>query len=130
MVERYTKVIVSTRVRLYKNLKTKSSVSLPADPDSICEEIKRVHLQSFIWCNCLKTIIPSIDPDSYGWRFKGCDEISPTWFTGNQLPPSLRNDKQKSQKSEKLTDSATCEQETNVDDNDHHSEMSPAKNKR
>ena len=28
---------VSTRVRLYKNLKTKSSVSLPADPDSICE---------------------------------------------------------------------------------------------
>ena len=26
---------VSTRVRLYKNLKTKSSVSLPADPDSI-----------------------------------------------------------------------------------------------
>ena len=45
---------VSTRVRLYKNLKTKSSVSLPADPDSICEEIKRVHLQSFIWCNCLK----------------------------------------------------------------------------
>ena len=92
------KSYVSTRVGFYKNLKTKCSVSLPADPDLICEEIKCVHLQSFIWCNCLKTIIPSIDPDSYGWRFKECNEISQTWFTGNQLPPSLRNNKPKPQK--------------------------------
>ena len=37
---------------------------------------------------------------------------------------------QNHKKSVKLTDSATCEQKTNVGDNDNHSEMSPAKKQR
>ena len=57
---------VDTRIRLYQNLKTKSSASLPADPDSICQEIKRVHLQSFIWINCLQTILPALNVELYG----------------------------------------------------------------
>ena len=41
---------LSIRVRLYKNFKSKSSMPLPPDPDSFIE-LKRVHLQCFVWLN-------------------------------------------------------------------------------
>ena len=34
-----------TTVCLYENLKTKSSMPLPPDPDPLVEELKRIHLQ-------------------------------------------------------------------------------------
>ena len=81
---------VETRVRLYKGLKNKSSLNLPADPDSMTQEIKRCHLQAYVWLRCLQGIIPKLDPDNYGWRIIADDEMEPIWFTGHQFPPSLR----------------------------------------
>ena len=72
MVETYTKVTL-VQARGYTKIYKQNLQFHYQQIDSICEESKRVHLQSFIWCNCLKTIIPSINPDSFGWRFKGCD---------------------------------------------------------
>ena len=34
---------IETRVRLYKNQSTKTSISLPPDPDSCKQTIKRAH---------------------------------------------------------------------------------------
>ena len=58
---------VESRVRFYKNLKKKTSAAIPADPDSTLQEIKRVHLQSFIWLRCLDPIIPILDVRQFGW---------------------------------------------------------------
>ena len=82
---------VDTRVRLYKILKTKSSVTILADPDSMCQEIRRCHLQSFVWLNCIHGVIAELDPENYGWCVRGGDEqLQPVWFTGYQLSQSLR----------------------------------------
>ena len=86
---------VETRVRLFRNLKTKSSIDLPADPDSMTEEIKRCHLQSYVWRRCFDGIIDMLDRDDFGWRVVCDDTIVPVWFTGYQLPPSLRKEKKK-----------------------------------
>jgi hypothetical protein len=85
---------VGTRIRLYKNLKTKSSASLPADPDSIRQEIKRVHIQSYIWLHCLDVIIMPLDTSLYEWQVDG-NKMAAVWFTGSQLPPSLRRQRAK-----------------------------------
>ena len=37
---------IETRIRLYKSLKQKSSLSIPPDPDSVVQAIKRVHYQT------------------------------------------------------------------------------------
>ena len=59
-------------------------MTILADPDSMCQEIRRCHLQSFVWLNC-------IHGENYGWCVRGGDEqLQPVWFTGYQLPQSLR----------------------------------------
>ena len=46
-----------TKVRLYKNLKPKSSMLLPLNPDSLVEKLKRVHLPRYVWLNALKATL-------------------------------------------------------------------------
>ena len=45
---------IETRVRLYKNQSTKTSISLPPDPDSCKQAIKRAHCQSYYWNNYIQ----------------------------------------------------------------------------
>lgn len=85
-----TESYVDTRVRLYQNLKKKSSAAIPADPDSNIQEIKRCHFQSYIWLRCLEPIIPSLDFTKYGWLVNDQNQIKPIWFVGYQFPLSLR----------------------------------------
>ena len=47
-------------MRLYKNLKSKSSMPLPLDPDPLVE-LKRVHLQYYVRLNALKTTLTSLN---------------------------------------------------------------------
>ena len=44
---------LSRRVNLYENLKPKSSTLFSLDPDSLPEELKRIHLQCYISLNFL-----------------------------------------------------------------------------
>ena len=52
---------LSTIIRLYENLKPKTS-ELP-DPDSLAEEIKRVHLQCYILLNAPKASLLALNID-------------------------------------------------------------------
>eukprot|EP00794_Sanderia_malayensis_P017944 gene17944-biopygen12930 len=74
---------VQTRINIYRNMKSKSSLPLPPDPDSVREAIKRVHCQVFTWIRCCKVTIEDIPADENGWRW---DEV---WFKGRQFPPSI-----------------------------------------
>ena len=76
---------VSTREGLYENLKTKLSMSFPWEPDPHVKEIKRHHLQCYVWVNDVKAVLPSLNIPIYGWKVRGNDNIVPKWFSGNQL---------------------------------------------
>ena len=65
------KTYLSTRVCVYKNLKTKLSILLSPDPDSLVEELKSIHLQSNVLLNALKAILPSLNIDFYRWKVNG-----------------------------------------------------------
>lgn len=89
---KYDESYVDTRVRLYKKMKQKSSASLPPDPASLKQAILRAHLQAHIWKQCLKPMVVELSVTDYGWIRNNTD-ITPLWFEGNQLPPSLRRQK-------------------------------------
>ena len=81
---------VETRINMYKKIKIKSSASLPADPSSIVQEIKRVFLQCYTWVNCLNPHVRRLEPQEHGWQFdEKSSRLMPKWFTGSQLPPCL-----------------------------------------
>ena len=81
---------VNTRVRLYKGLRQKSSLTLPPDPDSVTQAIKRINLQIKIWSQFLNQnmTFPSFEQNCCKW----CDFkliMEPVWFTGSQLPAAV-----------------------------------------
>ena len=85
---------VDTRIRLYENLKRKSSMPLPPDPDSVIQVIKRAHHQTYSWVRCGLWEFPPLPHEGNGW-FADEDELTlkPLWFTGPQLPPSASKKK-------------------------------------
>lgn len=87
---------LATRIRLYQNLKSKSSMPIPPDPDSVVQVIKRVHLQVYQWLRCCIPWIDTLPLDENGWNVdeEGSEiVIKPKWFTGSQLPPSAQKTK-------------------------------------
>ena len=58
---------VATRIRLYQNLKVKSSMSIPPDPDSVVQVIKRAHRQSYEWIRCCHARIEILPLEGNGW---------------------------------------------------------------
>eukprot|EP00794_Sanderia_malayensis_P003862 gene3862-4399_t len=81
---------IETRIRIYENLKTKSSPAVPADPKSLEEEMHRFNLTSFVWLCCLDAAVLRPDPRAHGWKHDETVKcLTPQWFTGKQLPPSL-----------------------------------------
>ena len=76
-----------TRVRMYKEMKTKASSRLLPDSSSARNEIKRVHLQSFMWLRCMDRVIDLIDPEDHGWTFDNrTKQFVPMWYDVTQLP--------------------------------------------
>lgn len=87
---------IQTRIRLYKEMKVKSSMCLPPDPDSVVQVIKRVHYQVYFWRRCTEINNEIIPFSNYGWKW--CEKqklVVPVWFTGSQLPPSLSSKRRK-----------------------------------
>ena len=58
---------VSTRVRLYKKQKKKSSLTIPPDPASCKQAIIRVHYQCCYWVQCLRPVIKELPLESHGY---------------------------------------------------------------
>ena len=52
-----------TRVRLYENLKPKSSIPLSPDLHFLAEKLKRVHLRCYVWLNAIKATLPLLNID-------------------------------------------------------------------
>ena len=80
---------VQTKVRLFQNLSSKTSQPTSPDPNSVEQCIKRAHLQTYYWVNCADSIIQPLLVEEYGWILEN-NEIKPRWFTGHQMPESLR----------------------------------------
>ena len=92
-----TETYVEIRVRQYLKMKVKSSAPLLPDPDSMCHEIKCIHLQCYAWLNCLMYQVTELNIDDFGWKRKTHSSgVTPVWFTGSQLPRSLIRSKTKS----------------------------------
>ena len=58
-----------TRVNIYGNQKTKSSMTLPPDHDCATQVIVRGHYQCYYWIHCFQEIISPILFQDYGWFF-------------------------------------------------------------
>ena len=77
---------VATRARIYQGLKSKSSMLLPPDPDSIIDVMKRVHYQVYHWIHCSTPLIKSIPLEKSGWIISIEDtevNVRPCWFIGS-----------------------------------------------
>ena len=103
---------VDTRVRMYTNMKVKSSAPLMPDPDSLLQEIKRIHLQCFYWLNCLEYFVKRLDVEEYGWKIED-EYVKPVWFTGKQYPHSFI--KRKTKEKDIASDHSIKVSKSNVD---------------
>ena len=61
------------------------------DPDSLVEELKRVHLGSYICLDAFIATLHSLNIDCYEWKVKENYNGVPMCFSVNQLPPSITN---------------------------------------
>eukprot|EP00794_Sanderia_malayensis_P016276 gene16276-biopygen13830 len=85
-----TETYVTTRLRIYKELKVKSSSAIPPDPDSAEEAIKRANYQLFHWLRCAEMMMPDASMEMNGWKWdEEAQLVVPVWFKGKQLPPFL-----------------------------------------
>lgn len=101
---------VDTRIRMYEQLKTKSSLTLLPDRYSAEEHVKRANLQTYIWKQCLHKDIDYPNPEEGGWQVQD-DSLVPVWFHCSQFPPSLSRRKPRRQKHRDETDWADDESE-------------------
>ena len=76
--------LVETRVRLYRKMKVKSSVSLPPDPDSLKYHLFRVNYQLFEWIRFANAMLEERDLKDSGWKTNQ-GQIKPIWFEGNSF---------------------------------------------
>ena len=97
-------VYIETRINIYDNQRTKSSMTLPPDPNSATQVIFRAHNHCYYWVHCLRETILSAPFQDYGWFFDcQSDFIRSVWFKGEQLPPLLAT-KSGSRKRKKVDD--------------------------
>ncbi len=77
-------------MRIYRDLKVKTSSSIPPDPDSVKQAIKRVNLPVFQWICCCQREIGDASFKRNGWKRDDDKNLFvPIWFEGKQLPLSL-----------------------------------------
>ena len=76
-----TESLTDLRVRLYRNMKTKSSQNMPADKYSLEQHILRAHYQTWIWMHVNVKIISDVDLQEYGWTKMVDKELSKTYVT-------------------------------------------------
>eukprot|EP00112_Aurelia_sp_Birch-Aquarium-sp1_P004164 Seg1472.14 transcript_id=Seg1472.14/GoldUCD/mRNA.D3Y31 product="hypothetical protein" protein_id=Seg1472.14/GoldUCD/D3Y31 len=111
---------VETRIRIYQNLKTKSSAAVPADPKSIWEDLQRVNLTCFIWLRCLDATVTRPDPNA-GWYYeKSLNRLMPKWLTGEQLPPSLTDSVKRKEKASSQAQGNEADAEDEISNDEIH----------
>ena len=82
------KSVTETKVRIYKQLKTKTSQVISPDKNSMLQAIKRIHHQLYYWLRSNIAVIPEIDLSENRWMtVEG--NVQPVWFVGKELPPNF-----------------------------------------
>ena len=85
-----SETLVETRIRLYKAMKTKSSQSIPPDPDSLRQALLRVHYQVYNWLRFDTKMVVYLNFEHFGWKNDAQVEIvTPVWFTGSSCTISF-----------------------------------------
>ena len=72
---------------MYKKMKTKSSMGLPADPESLKQHIRRGNFQLLEWLQCDKEYMPDKNIANSGWRVESDESetsVVPVWYEGKQ----------------------------------------------
>ncbi len=101
-------------------------MSLPPDPDSLSQVIKRAHHQAYFWLRCIGKEINELEVENYGWRW--CEEwrlMTPVWYTGDQLPPSF-----KSKRRRKIQQDNSDDGDADSEENSLESQPMPRKRKK
>ena len=80
--------ITEIRSRMYSKQKKKSSCNIIPDHSSAMEHVKRAELQTYIWKQIKEQNIEIPPLQGKGWKVED-GLITPVWFQGEQLPPSL-----------------------------------------
>lgn len=80
--------VTETRVRVYKQLKTKTSPSTPPDKNSLLQAIKRIYCQLYYWLQSDMAVIPEIDLSENSWMISA-GNVLPVCFVGKGLSPNL-----------------------------------------
>ena len=92
----------NSRIDIYGNQRTRSSMTLPPDLDCASQVDVWAQYQCCYLVHCLQEIISPIPFQDYGWFFDcESDFIGPVWFKGDQFPSSLAT-KSGSRKREKV----------------------------
>ena len=79
---------VDTRVRMYQKMKVKSSMDLPADPESLKQHIRRANFQLLQWLQCDKDYMPDKNITNNGWTVESVESaisVVPVWYEGKQI---------------------------------------------
>ena len=85
-MEKKKKSLTEARVRLYKQMRPKTTQSLPPEEKSMLQAIKRVHYQVYYSSRVDETIISDILLQDNGWIVGNeNEEVRPLWFTGTFL---------------------------------------------
>ena len=74
---------------MYKKMKVKSSMGLPADPKSLRQHIRRANFQLMEWLQCSKEFMLDKNLTNSGWKVESSDEseisVVPVWYEGKQI---------------------------------------------
>ena len=80
-------------------MKSKSSSSIPPDPDSVEQAIRRANYQVFHSVRCSEVKIETVSFENHGWKWgEETQVVVLIWFKGKQLPPSLSTSRKKTAK--------------------------------
>ena len=59
---------LETRIRVFKQQKEETSLSLVSDPDSLLQALKRAQLLTLVWYQCNMAQIKHVHPELYGLK--------------------------------------------------------------
>ena len=81
---------LESRIRVFKQQKEETSLSLLPNPHSLLQALKRAQLLTLVWCQCNMMQIKHFNPELYGWKcYSRITSMVPAWFVGPQLPSAL-----------------------------------------
>ena len=81
---------VDTRIRLFKQQRTETTMRIPPEADSAKQAIHRVDHQVYTWLRCTGKWIEPIPYEENEWKHDvEEDYLKPVWFTRPQFPSSV-----------------------------------------